>query len=147
MQGLILKIDCPDQHGIVAKIASYVADHEANLCEFSQFTDDEHSKFFARVEIDTRDLNVSLEDFSSPCLLASCKFYPLGSVMNTPVKSSISTIRFYPHSLALIPIGKRTNEESNSSEQHVIMSHQSLMAVPSSNKRSSACNTSTSRRT
>ena len=65
MQGLILKIDCPDQHGIVAKIASYVADHKANLSEFSQFTDDQHSKFFARVEIDTSDLNVSLEDFIS----------------------------------------------------------------------------------
>ena len=65
MQGLILKIDCPDQHGIVAKIASYVADYEANLCEFSQFTDDEHGKFFARVEIDTSNLKVSLEDFIS----------------------------------------------------------------------------------
>ena len=65
MQGLILKIDCPDQHGIVARIASYVADHEANLCEFSQFTDDQHGKFFARVEIDTSDLNVSLEGFIS----------------------------------------------------------------------------------
>ena len=75
MQGLILKIDCPDQHGIVAKIASYVADHEANLCEFSQFTDDEHSKFFARVEIDTSDLNVSLEDFISG-------FKPLGESLS-----------------------------------------------------------------
>ena len=75
MQGLILKIDCPDQHGIVAKIASYVADHEANLCEFSQFTDDEHSKFFARVEIDTSDLNVSLEDFISG-------FKPLGQSLS-----------------------------------------------------------------
>jgi len=63
MQGLILKIDCPDQHGIVAKIASYVADYEGNLCEFSQFTDDEHAKFFARVEIDTANLKVSIEDF------------------------------------------------------------------------------------
>jgi len=65
MQGLILKIDCPDQHGIVAKIASYVADYAGNLCEFSQFTDDEHEKFFARVEIDTSRLTVDVEDFIS----------------------------------------------------------------------------------
>ncbi len=58
MQGLILKVDCPDQHGIVAKIASYVADYSGNLVEFSQFTDDDHAKFFARVEIDTSDLNI-----------------------------------------------------------------------------------------
>jgi len=63
MQGLILKVDCPDQHGIVAKIASYVADYSGNLVEFSQFTDDDHAKFFARVEIDTTNLKVSVEDF------------------------------------------------------------------------------------
>ena len=63
MQGLILKIDCPDQHGIVAKIASYVADYAGNLVEFSQFTDEQHAKFFARVEIDTENLSVSVDDF------------------------------------------------------------------------------------
>lgn len=63
MQGLILKIDCPDQHGIVAKIASYVADYAGNLVEFSQFTDAKNEKFFARVEIDTTDLTVEVRDF------------------------------------------------------------------------------------
>jgi len=63
MKGLILKIHCPDQHGIVAKIASYVADYSGNLEEFSQFTDDAHAKFFARVEIDTAHLKVTPEDF------------------------------------------------------------------------------------
>ena len=75
MQGLILKIDCPDQHGIVAKIASYVADYEANLCEFSQFTDDHHGKFFARLEIDTTNLKISLEDFIAG-------FNPLGKSLS-----------------------------------------------------------------
>ena len=63
MKGLILKIDCPDQHGIVAKIASYVADYAGNLVEFSQFTDAQNEKFFARVEIDTTDLAVDVSDF------------------------------------------------------------------------------------
>ena len=63
MQGLILKIDCPDQHGIVARIASYIADYEGNLIELSQFSDRADSKFFARVEIDTTNLKVSVEDF------------------------------------------------------------------------------------
>lgn len=63
MQGLILKIDCPDQHGIVAKIASYIADYEGNLIELSQFTDEDAGKFFARVEIDTTSLKVSIDDF------------------------------------------------------------------------------------
>lgn len=63
MKGLILKIDCPDQSGIVAKIASYVADYSGNLVEFSQFTDDQNAKFFTRVEIDTTDLSIEVNDF------------------------------------------------------------------------------------
>lgn len=63
MKGLILKINCPDQHGIVAKIASYVADYAGNLVEFSQFTDSDNDKFLARVEIDTANLSVEVQDF------------------------------------------------------------------------------------
>jgi len=65
MKGLILKINCPDQHGIVAKIASYVADYAGNLVEFSQFTDSSSNKFLARVEIDTTNLSVDISDFIS----------------------------------------------------------------------------------
>lgn len=62
-QGLILKLDCPDQPGIVAKIAGYVAGHQGNLVEFAQFSDPLGGKFFARLEIDTRALDVELADF------------------------------------------------------------------------------------
>ncbi|MFC4992895.1 formyltetrahydrofolate deformylase [Rubritalea tangerina] len=60
---LILKLSCPDQHGIVAKIASYIASHNGNLLEFNQFTNTLDSKFFARVEIDTSSLDVELASF------------------------------------------------------------------------------------
>lgn len=63
--GLILKIDCPDRPGLVARIAGYVADHGANLMELNQFTDRENSLFFARLEIDTSGLDVEIEDFIS----------------------------------------------------------------------------------
>jgi formyltetrahydrofolate deformylase len=62
-RGLILKVDCPDRPGLVAKIAGYVADHAANLVEFNQFTDRVSEKFFARLEIDTGGLDVDVEDF------------------------------------------------------------------------------------
>lgn len=61
--GLILKLNCPDQPGIVAKIASYVAGHSGNLVEFAQFSDALGGKFFARLEIDTRSLDVEMADF------------------------------------------------------------------------------------
>jgi len=43
--GLILKLSCPDQPGIVAKIATYVAGHRGNLVEFNQFSDQLGSRF------------------------------------------------------------------------------------------------------
>jgi formyltetrahydrofolate deformylase len=62
-QGLILKLSCPDQPGIVAKIANYAAGHRGNLVEFNQFSDQLGSKFFARLEIDTLELDVDVQDF------------------------------------------------------------------------------------
>jgi formyltetrahydrofolate deformylase len=63
--GLILKLRCDDQPGIVAKIASYVAAYRGNLIEFSQFTDKLGGKFFARLEIETHELDVDVTDFIS----------------------------------------------------------------------------------
>ncbi len=62
-EGLILKIDCPDRPGLVARIAGYVADYGANLLELNQFTDRVNHRFFARLEIDTNGIDVSVEDF------------------------------------------------------------------------------------
>lgn len=62
-EGLILKIDCPDQPGLVAKIAGYVAQFSGNLVEFNQFTDKENCQFFARLEIDTAGMSVGVDDF------------------------------------------------------------------------------------
>jgi formyltetrahydrofolate deformylase len=61
--GLILKISSPDQPGIVAKIANHVASHCGNLVEFNQFSDKLNCRFFARLEIETGDLDVEVDDF------------------------------------------------------------------------------------
>lgn len=61
--GLILKLSCLDQPGIVAKVATYVASHRGNLVEFAQFSDQLGGKFFARLEIETLDLDVDVQDF------------------------------------------------------------------------------------
>lgn len=63
MNGLILKIDCPDQSGIVAKVANYIADNQGNLTELHQFTDPENDKFFARFQIDVARIKGGVEDF------------------------------------------------------------------------------------
>ena len=61
--GLILKLSCADQPGIVAKVANYVAGHRGNLIEFAQFSDKLGGNFFARLEIETKDLDVDVQDF------------------------------------------------------------------------------------
>ncbi|MFC7339253.1 formyltetrahydrofolate deformylase [Haloferula chungangensis] len=61
--GLILKLSCPDQPGIVSKISGYVASYSGNLVEFAQFTDKLAGRFFSRLEIDTAGLTVEVEDF------------------------------------------------------------------------------------
>lgn len=61
--GLILKLSCPDQPGIVAKIANYCAMHSGNLVEFNQFSDQLGKKFFARLELETDELDVEVQDF------------------------------------------------------------------------------------
>lgn len=62
-EGLILKLSCSDKPGVVAKIARYASEFDANLVEFNQFSDSERGKFFARLEIDTAQLQISIEEF------------------------------------------------------------------------------------
>ena len=62
-RGLILKLSCHDQPGIVAKMANYVAGHRGNLIELAQFSDQLGGRFFARLEIETMDLDVDVQDF------------------------------------------------------------------------------------
>ena len=66
-EGLILKLSCPDQPRIVAKIAAYVAERRGYLVEFNQFSDTLGEKFFASSEIETADLvtyvDIFIDDF------------------------------------------------------------------------------------
>lgn len=64
-EGLILKLSCPDQPGIVAKVAGYIAEHQGNLVELNQFSDSLNAKFFARFEIETPGMTVSVDEFIS----------------------------------------------------------------------------------
>lgn len=62
-EGLILKLSCPDKPGLVARIAGYASEYRANLIEFNQFTDRERDTFYARLEVDTSKLEISVDDF------------------------------------------------------------------------------------
>ena len=58
-----LVISCPDQVGIVAKVAAYIAEKGGSIIEANHHTDSGNGWFFMRHEILASSLNCSLEDF------------------------------------------------------------------------------------
>ena len=62
-KGLILKVSCPDKPGLVARIANHASEYRANLAEFTQFIDRDRGTFYARLEIDTRSLEIPVDEF------------------------------------------------------------------------------------
>jgi len=60
-----LIISCPDQVGIVASVASYIAQKGATIVEANHHTDASNGWFFMRHEILATSLKESLADFES----------------------------------------------------------------------------------
>jgi len=60
-----LVISCPDQVGIVAKVAEYIADQGGSIVEANHHTDANNSWFFMRHEILASSINTSLAEFEA----------------------------------------------------------------------------------
>ena len=67
----ILLIDCPDRKGIVAAVADFLYQHNANILHADQHQDAERSLFLMRVEWDLGGFDLSLDDCAR-------QFAPLG---------------------------------------------------------------------
>jgi formyltetrahydrofolate deformylase len=50
---LILTLSCPDQRGIVARVAGFVAEREGNILDSHQFGDPDEAVFFMRIHLAT----------------------------------------------------------------------------------------------
>lgn len=50
-QRLVLTLSCPDRHGIVADVTAFLAQHNYNIEESSQFEDRQEKRFFMRTEL------------------------------------------------------------------------------------------------
>ena len=61
---LRLNIDCPDQIGLVAAVAQFLAAHQANIIEANHHTDLNTGHFFMRHEICADSLTLKVNDFS-----------------------------------------------------------------------------------
>lgn len=75
MNKTLLKLHCPDRVGLLARLTGFVAGHDGNLLEVSQFTEPRTGWFFTRMAIDTPTLDVGLAEFRED-------FEPLGRELN-----------------------------------------------------------------
>ena len=55
----VLLLSCPDQPGIVASVAGFIADHGGNIVHAEQHTDFEEQIFFQRVEFELAGFSVA----------------------------------------------------------------------------------------
>ncbi len=62
-QSATLLISCPDQKGLVAAIANFLLQHNANILHADQHQDAELKLFLMRVEWDIADFDLDLADF------------------------------------------------------------------------------------
>lgn len=69
-----LLISCPDQKGIIAAVAGFMAKHNGNILEADQHTDPQHAEFFMRVEIELTDFDLNRETFSGTWESVSAPF-------------------------------------------------------------------------
>lgn len=60
-----LLIQCPDQRGLVAAVANFIAQYDGNILDADQHTDPVHGDFFMRVEIDPADFRLTSANFSA----------------------------------------------------------------------------------
>lgn len=59
-----LLINCPDRKGLVAAIADFLYQHNANILHADQHQDSENNLFLMRVEWDLHDFSIKTEDFA-----------------------------------------------------------------------------------
>jgi formyltetrahydrofolate deformylase len=60
----ILLIDCPDRKGLVAAIADFLYQHNANVLHADQHQDAQTNKFLMRVEWDLAEFDIETKDFA-----------------------------------------------------------------------------------
>lgn len=61
MASYILKLQCLDQVGIVARVSALIAKHQGWIISADQFADEKNGQFFMRVEIRKKSLNCTVE--------------------------------------------------------------------------------------
>lgn len=82
----ILLIDCPDRKGLVAAIANFLYENNANILHADQHQDSEAGLFFMRVEWDLADFSLNLARFGE-------SFSPIARRLEMNWRLELSSVR------------------------------------------------------
>ena len=89
----ILKLSCPDQRGIVAAVASFLAEQDCNILESAQFDDEMSGQFFMRTVFGAGAATPTIENISAA-------FGPIAS--RFAMECSIHDLQVKPKALILV---------------------------------------------
>jgi formyltetrahydrofolate deformylase len=96
-----LLITCPDTKGIVATIADFLYQHNANILHADQHQDGENNLFLMRVEWDVANFNLSEKDFSAAFAPIAAKFSMQWQLKMSVYKTRVAImVSQYDHCLA-----------------------------------------------
>ena len=62
MKYLILHINCPDQHGIIAQFTGVLYENGVNVLNLEQNVETEEKTFFMRIYADMSNIEISQDD-------------------------------------------------------------------------------------
>jgi formyltetrahydrofolate deformylase len=107
----VLLIDCPDRKGLVASIANFLLEHDANILHADQHQDAERGLFFMRVEWDLKGFKVALSDFEKKFSPIAKKFQMRWQVKNfQPTPRVVILVSRHDHCLVDLLYRHRSKE-------------------------------------
>jgi formyltetrahydrofolate deformylase len=96
-----LLITCPDQKGLVAAIADFLYQHQANILHADQHQDGENNLFLMRVEWDLEGSSLSLEGFAEAFAPIASRFQMDWQLKSTQRRPRVAImVSQYDHCLA-----------------------------------------------
>ena len=88
----VLLLSCPDQRGVVAAVAEFIAAHGGNIVHAEQHTDDVEKVFFQRVEFETDGFSLSRDEVLTAFASVSSKFSMQVQLRFTDVKPRVAIL-------------------------------------------------------
>lgn len=106
-----LLITCPDTRGIVASIADFLYQHNANILHADQHQDAENNLFLMRVEWDLANFNLTEADFAAEFTPIASKFNMTWQLKLSQHKTRVAImVSQYDHCLADLLHRHKTGE-------------------------------------